>query len=439
MQQAAGAYVAGLAYGALNARAGAFGRKALLGGAVYLGSKVRKMVNPPRRKVGGMQRSRRRSRYGTRGAMTKFMRTVTNAKRTAGAPLPRGSGKRRNFGPKRRRAPKKAVGSMDTYLQLRKQNIGRMARLNTKRLARLSMATAIVRHQGINPLNAVTATRDANGFITTHSQPGYYSMLNEVTNGTAMPLHCMLLNSGIVGQAEGNLQQLSFTPQGNLVWTNLQCQTASGANVASSYQGEYQESSIENSRFIRYAWYDIRLCLYGATSQPAVWDIWLVKFTQDELVPFGDVESLTADNRTLANRSSFWQQLVKPAVFHPMMPAVHSRKGMRVLKHKRVNIPGSSNDDLDVSPPSVQLRWFYRDGRTYDYHWNNNRLNDATVEGPQWAPKISNLESQWQPRPKAGVYLIIRCTNIVDENNSTNFNGVPTYDMIVRAKRQTQS
>lgn len=122
-----------------------------------------------------------------------------------------------------------------------------------------------------------------------------------------------------------------------------------------------------------------------------------------------------------------------------MMPAVHSRKGMRVLKHKRVNIPGSSNDDLDVSPPSVQLRWFYRDGRTYDYHWNNNRLNDATVEGPQWAPKISNLEVQWQPRPKAGVYLIVRCTNIVDENNSSNFNGVPTYDMIVRAKRQTQS
>lgn len=436
MQQAAGAYVAGLAYGALNARAGALGRKALLGGAVYLGSKVRKMVNKSRRKAGGLQRGRkRRSRYGTRGPMTKLMRTVMNAKRSAGAPLPRGSGKRRNFGPRRRKASR-PVGSMDTYLQLPRQNIGRMARMTMKRLEKFTFATAIVRHQGVNRLNGVSATRDAAGFITSTTQPGFYSMLNGTGVGTPLPLHAMLLNTGLVGQAEGNLQQCSLTAQGNTSWSNLTCQTAVGGTVASTYQDEYQSTNIEPSRYIRYKWYDIRMCLYGAVTQPAIWDIWLVKFTQDELVPFGDVESNTSDNRTLANRSAFWQSLIKPATYHPMLPGVHMRKGWRVLKHKRVNIPGSSNDDLDVAPPSVQLRWFYRDGKTYDYHWNNNRLNDVQTEGPQWAPKISNSQVQFMPRPKAQVFLIIRCSNVISDADSlTNWNGVPTYDLVVRARR----
>lgn len=439
MQNLAAAYTAGLIYGGVSRAAGRFGAKALALGAVGLGAGIRKMVvrrgkrNAPRKRVFRKRGNPFNRATGTRGALTrKYAARMGVTKRPAAAmSLP--MAKRRAM--PRRRAPR-PTGTMDTYLQYPKQNIGRGLKLTMRKMEKLALSTAIVRHQGINRLNAVTAVRDASGFITSTTQPGFYSMLNGTTAGTALPLHVMLLNSGVVGQTEANLQSAALTPQGNIIWNGLTCQTAAGGTTASSYQGEYQSSNSDPGRFIRYKWYDIRLCLYGAVTQPAIWDVYLVKFTQDELVPFGDVELNTSDTRTLANRSSFWQSVIKPATYHPMMPSVHRNRGMRVLKHKRINIPASSNDDLDVAPPCVQLRWFYRDGRMYDYHWDNPRLTDVTTEGPMWAPKTSNTQVQWQPRPKAGVYLMIRCSNCVsDADTVTNWNGVPTYDLCVRARR----
>lgn len=332
---------------------------------------------------------------------------------------------------KRRKSTRRtgATGSMATYMNAGKVTIGKYRRPTFKKYLKITGCNQTYRFQGVNRLNDVVVTRDANGLVTSVDGAGYFQLTN-LTSLNDQPLHAYCMNVDPIRNGAVN-HVLSINAAGEVGWGTRIAQSNTGVGGANRYYLEYQNKVPvpQNHRYIRFNWYDIRLCLYGCSAQPAIYDIYVCKFTRDELVPVVGA----AANEV---RDSFWQNMIKPAVYHPMLPTVKgSLKGMRVLKHRRINIPAASNDDLDQAPASVQLRMFVRDGRNYDFAWNADRqVAKADIEGFGWAIRGDGIaEYKDRPRPKAQMYLVIRASNTIGEEGTaiTNMN-CPKYDLVLR-------
>lgn len=311
-----------------------------------------------------------------------------------------------------------------------------MAPLTFKKLDVKATSNFIYRTQGVNRQNTATVTRDpVTGFVTAVTTPGYYS-LNYNRNATDLevPIHLWCLNTKLNSNANiacklqpGNL--------GNCNWYDItSSQNWNGVGQSNTIpQIEYQNSAAviaeEAQRYNRHKWYDIRMNLYGTVTNTVTYDVYLCKFLIDEVNPRSD--TYKADD---ARTQEFWTSMYQPVVYNTLMPRSYgANRGFKVIKHKRCVIEAASNDDLDIAPSCVQLKWFYRDGRIYDYMQNAVKASAQTVADGGWARRgfATSNEMTTYPQPRAQLFVMVKASNTGDDLIDSIVTK-PSYDMIIR-------
>lgn len=332
-----------------------------------------------------------------------------------------------------------------------RKDFGRTSRMTAAKFAEKMLYTAVERMQGVRRASNTFVTRDASGIVTSCTLPGYYSLFNSVdaTGNQVMPVHAWLLNSRVGSGATALNQgrQLAFNTTGGTVWSNITAsQTTDGSSVSNTFSKvEYETAPLANPAGIRYSrcvWYDIRLNLYGAFAEPVTYDIWLCTFTKDGLCPVQGPDDQPVNN---FDSQLFWKGIAAPVVYNSILPAGQdARKGMKVLQHKRVVIEASRQDDGDVGPSCQQLKWFYRDGKIYDYLTRGQTANAAALENGGWSVRGATAQTEMfdVPKSRAQIYLVIRATNPVpDDAGGEIVNGMasPSYDLCFRVKKQTET
>jgi len=403
---------------------------------------------------GTMARAYRRSSVAMRPAKFKRRRVRFRARGRAGtrirsrSRLSRGSrvkslsrqGRiRRMSGPK---APSKRViqtrsyGASITYLR---QRFGRMRPLTLRKIDNKLANNYIYRLQGVNRQNTATVTRDiVTGFVDSVTTPGFHLLdYNPQPTVTNAPIHLWCLNGKLKNAGANIGKELNVNDIGHTNWNDILAgQNENGAFVANSrYQIEYQNTPVsvvpDAERYNRHKWYDIRMNLYGTVTNAVTYDVYVCKLMVDETNPFNPLYAGN-DKRAI----EFWQSLFQPVVYNTLMPQQYQgTRGFVVLKHKRVLIEAAQNDDLDVAPQCVQLKWFYRDGSIYDYMQNATTKGGTAVRDGGWPLRgtITSTEMTDFPQPRACVFLLIRANNNNNDTTET-IQCVPSYDLIIRRK-----
>lgn len=384
-----------------------------------------------------------RKRAGVRRRPRLARRTRTRA----GSRLARGSraaGKRRQGriyprrrAPVKRRQATRNFGDSITYMR---KSFGKTKRLTFKKLDNKGTLNYIYRMQGVNRQNTATVTRDpVTGFVTAVTTPGFYTLnyRREATFFDA-PIHLWCLNGKNNSTANIALL-LRPNNSGNPTWTNItNSQQANGTLIGNTqFKIEYQNSAAliaeETQRYNRHKWYDIRMNLYGTVTNTVTYDIYLCKFMIDEINPFSDTYK-SDDSRT----HEFWTGQYQSVVYNTLMPRPYGGdRGFMVLKHKRCVIEASNNDELDIAPQCVQLKWFYRDGRIYDYMENAKKALGTQIADGGWAERgtLSSAEMTNFPQPRAQLFLMVKASNTGDDLIDS-IEAKPSYDLIIRRASQ---
>lgn len=380
--------------------------------------------------------------------------------------------KRRRIGPVMRRlrmGQRVEVGGQMTF---RKARFGRGRRVTVKKLQRMTMTTAILRFQGLkrygvlNPTAINAGPTEAAGAADQQENkvdlsgaggvPGYYRLRNTNigelgTNGTVdeMPLHIYDLtvcpnNSG----RPVNAWSLGFEQQTNSakpVFGTLTGQTPN-ASVDVGFNFEYTTVPVSGdagtgnitpqckAKYIKHEWYDIRLLVYGQRQFTTYYDIMVVRFNEDCLVP--DFNVTGAESELDVKRTSFWQAMVKNITYNPLIPG-HARafNGMQVLRRYRCVLDSSSQDNADRTPAHKVFKIFMRDGviRNYDYG-SRPHTSITNIDGPQYMQNVRINDLNDRPLPKSRTYLVIRASNTVPEDDTQDMDGQPSYDLVIRKK-----
>lgn len=321
------------------------------------------------------------------------------------------------------------------------QQIGRYARITLKNLSR-SMCTQIYRFQGVNRQNANNGTFTG-GEVTTIPAPGFYT-LHTTPNAAGLqrfPLHVFDLTSINNTGTPVPHQYLQFDDSGLPSFTDLDGQTSAGAYGAAMTWGmEYSNVNKTNTqqRYITHNWFDIRLNLYGARSQPTFYDVMLVRFTNKTLDPteFKTNTGLSAED--LIKRRALYQGMVKSLVYNPILPTPRDAMvGLEIVKRQQIQIAAGNNDEADRNPNNHIMKWFVKDGKQRDYNFSSTaQSSDSALNGPAYAAE-TGVPSELSDSPKHGsrLFLIIRASNTtpVDLVNSNGLN-TPSYDMVIRKK-----
>lgn len=228
--------------------------------------------------------------------------------------------------------------------------------------------------------------------------------------------------------------RLGFTDAMVPVFTPVNSQNPNGTFSDSFWKTEDGRNLSSTVDFpqIQNAWYDVRMKLYGAKQQSTTFDIFVCRFTRAYMLPIG----AGANVDEIAARSSFWQWWIRSSVVNSILPGPSSMgRYVKVLKHRRVNIPAASADDLDAVPNNVDVKMFVRDGRIRSY---------ADAEVPQGTEAVFqstafqqqvNFDLSNRPHPLSQLFLVVRATDMSAVDLVTE-DGVitPSFDVCIRRK-----
>lgn len=216
-------------------------------------------------------------------------------------------------------------------------------------------------------------------------------------------------------------------------------------------------------------WVDIRMVLYGATTETTRFTVQLVQIKEDMFDPYFMQFEPTAAKPVQAQQrfNQYWNGVLKPKVFNPIASSgVKPESIFKVLSHKTYVIGPDSSTNFDTFQPNVVCKKFYNLNRVCNYDWlkgytpsgvSNLAItgNQESALGPPTEVKINTdaeldstrfnqyLRNDTLPflHPKAKVYLLVMadcyskqtCTNLTTppENGATK---VPCMDIIIRKK-----
>jgi len=172
----------------------------------------------------------------------------------------------------------------------------------------------------------------------------------------------------------------------------------------------------------RLMWSDIRLQLYGALTVPMTWHVYFVQFKKDYLAPnFAD----TGTNDERAERAAFWQSIVKPLVYNPIL--VQDQKHLRdlkIIKHDQFHFsPKLSTEPATgaVAYPHVKtVKYFERWNKLCTYAWGD----EANVDmGNNNASQQSIGENRTTVAPKERIYMLLAAEAFTSGGFTNNTNG----------------
>lgn len=310
---------------------------------------------------------------------------------------------------------------------------GRPRRLNTSKLAALSIYKRIMRWQRVNPMQRQVAG----------TPPGAIQLKNEQgATFTEVPVHLYCLNStGNNVASSGNVcYRLFVNDNGTLDFRSLEGQSPTGVLNAFEWTTEWKnnvQGGAFSRRYISQQWYDIRFLCYGARAQPTKYEISLIKMKNAWLDP---LES-PSNAQEAADRQALWQGLAQQMMVNPIMPiyaANYIKAKYTVVKKVVFTLQPSLNTEVDASPASRVVKMFVPDGKIYDYQYHgdgftgtgaDNNLNTVNYT----STGFTSAEYQEFPKPRDRMWLMIRCLDTTDSGTITDAN-TGSYDVVIRKK-----
>lgn len=308
--------------------------------------------------------------------------------------------------------------------------------------------------QRLQGLRQEIPDRDPDNPSTGSGYPGLFAIGKGISAGDgsqlSMPLYIADLTryANVAGGVSNQcLSQLAIGDVGNPFFVERPTQTASGA-LGSNAQWRTEKQPFffsGNGYKLQHMWYDIRLKLYGARKQPVTYDVMLVQFKENYLIPdytFPNAGAGADPVLDLKNRSQFWQQISRAQIVNTLLPGTSGWKNnLKILRSYRVNLTASLSNDLDRVPENVDLRWFVRDTRILKYHQNTVAFTtDTAVDNVGWNVE-SITEVQNDPASfKTRTFLIIRATDMTATLPGTSgatlddMDDTPSFDMVIRRK-----
>lgn len=291
-----------------------------------------------------------------------------------------------------------------------------------------------------------------NGATDSNFFPGYYQIGKGVSAGAGnmlMPLYiCDLTRiNNVSGQPTEAFQRLFIGDNGNPGFASVTAQLPTGVDTTSaSFLLESYESNQPSfvCKNVQPRWYDIRMKLYGARKQSVTYDVMLVQFPDEWLIP--NISTTAAPSiYDSAHRAQFWQQIARSCITNTIFPQLADWwKGLKVLRQRRFVLPASSSTDLDVNPESVDFKLFVKDTRVIGYRTDQvYYAADTEIDSMKWTPSgINSANSASTNDPvnyRKRTFLIIKATDMTATKSGAgdqqdDMDDTPSFDFVVRRK-----
>lgn len=314
----------------------------------------------------------------------------------------------------------------------------RPRRVSFKIAKALTVDHRILRWQAVSRLNAVNTG--------TGSPPGNIWLLNDVpATGNSSASICVFdLNNTLNTSTQYGVGfLLQFTQGGLVTWSALTTQRADGASAGNNnWQVEYGDnaSTALNKRYYSPRWYDIRLMCHGAINQPTQFEVLVVRFRKDHLVPALDGFGAAQPENT-AEYHGFWQGMAKTLTFSPVIPRQNRgviEKGMYVMKRVTFLLPAAQTTDSDKNPACRSVRMFVPDGRLLNYQAATPYYTaDDGVFNNSWqvVNPTTGTRYDYPISQRARTFLIVRAMNTtVTAGTGSDVTNTPSFDVVIRKK-----
>lgn len=302
----------------------------------------------------------------------------------------------------------------------------------TMMLTRANLERLVYRWNGVKAFNGngyywmSNKTVDAN----TRALPLYLFDLTSVNNisaGTSIKAIPMLqLQQDNTAGAMAFTQVQGLKGDGATLTSNLnvEVQTAIGTGTGVNLPAPYTKSVLESA--------SIKLNCWGAVSKSTRWQISVVRFSDQDLVP---THGTYAVDLAAANtkRSDLFQSLIKSLTFNPISTSGGSfTKRMKVIKSMNFTIEPQQTTDSDVDPSVKSVSWTLKLNKLLDFTERAEVLANITDTNDQ-ADFVDQTGAviKAQIKPTSRMYLMIRSTNYGLDATESNVL-TPSFDLSIK-------
>lgn len=335
-----------------------------------------------------------------------------------------------------------SLGFIHTY-DRRRYRVGRRPRKNVRQLwkrAKQGMDAVVYRWQGMNKFDSLSvgycplAYRMQTGGTTAHfplhlfNLTGRPNYVRDIPTGTStfwtpMPAYVLTGPTGSTG---------------NFAWSYLGGQGANGSSGShagyKAWQLEHSDHAVTNNAPLSgdtLDWVQAKIMLYGTNTTPTKFMIDVVQFMDDTLYPqtYGtdwpvvdppvntyDPGAPTEDVKGTRERNQFWQSMVKPLVYSPLVVGNYGEakvgKKMKIIRSMTHMINPTSLVDTTsgagtprVIPNMRQVELFIRFNRNQNYDYEGRVQVD-----PDDASYVQTIQNtiNIDVKPKARIFLMLR-------------------------------
>lgn len=373
-----------------------------------------------------------------RGAYEAARDAYGYAKRRRSVPAPQPP-------PRRRVAFARGAGS---EMSIIKRRFGRRRPMKANKLSMLSITRTVFRYQGVNRMNAVSSVVVNADGSSALACPGYFrlSLDPNAVGNQRFPLHVYDLTSFPNTNASYVIQwQMIINDTGNVGWNGFSGQGPTGA-VTSQWTAENMTlptATIADipangfqTKYVQHDGFDVRMACYGCRQQPTFYEIMIVRFNEDYLVPNFNTGQPVPAGENLAAFNNLWSGLVKGLSFNPILPGTRGVfKGMHVLKRIRFTLQPSMTTEADRNPNVKIVKFKYNDYRIRDYNFGATPfITDADVNAANYViDPASAGPFRNHPKDKARLFMVVRASNNTPVAlASETADNTPSYDIVIR-------
>ncbi len=285
---------------------------------------------------------------------------------------------------------------------------------------------------------------------------GYYWMSNKTSAQVGfrdLPYYIMDLGTVIQTDSSGLsnrytrplLQMGQENATGSIAFTPKACVTNTGIVDGRSFVFD-ERSDVETAQpgnnvgertMFQYA--QIQANLWGAKNKATKYNLSIVKFTDDELVPVHSTVATYVEDLAVATpkRTDFYQHIIKPWTFNPIATTGGiAGKGYKVLQSHNIDISPNPTTDGDSDPQCRILKLFVKINKLMKYSDTAVALTTAadTLDQADYARNVGDQLTS-SVKPKSRIYLIIRASNYGIDGTESNLL-TPSFDLSVRTKHQ---
>lgn len=260
-----------------------------------------------------------------------------------------------------------------------------------------------------------------------------------------MPLYMFNLDRlQLAGVGEGAAHRLSYNKTtGYFVWSEVQSYAADG--TFTKYPQVLRQASdfpASNQKDLYFSNYNIKLCLYGNTTRSTTFDIKLVSFTEEQVAPTNDANTVNGGGATPdgIEHQTFWQTQVRDIVSHPCSVDVTygQESKMKVHKSARYTIGPNSTTQSDTNPGHVFVNWFHQ--RNKKVPMRRTGINSAT-DAQRLDDILNAQENRTDLTGQAGLlvetpntvdrlYLLVRANDYIVNTVTPDTNAIaPSFDL----------